>query len=97
MAVRRYPIGIQTFSEIIREGYIYVDKTDLMWQLTQYAKFIFMSRPRRFGKAQEMVDKAMEGIEYTLANATDAEWADKIVYKASQTTGIVSMSDGRQV
>ncbi|MBQ8066229.1 MAG: ATP-binding protein [Prevotella sp.] len=51
MADRKYPIGIQTFSEIIRGGYIYVDKTDLVWQLVHYPKFIFLSRPRRFGKS----------------------------------------------
>ena len=51
MEERRYPVGIQTFSRIIREGYVYVDKTDLVWQLTNYAKFIFLSRPRRFGKS----------------------------------------------
>ena len=51
MADRRYPIGIQTFSEIIRKGYVYVDKTDLVWQLANYAKYIFLSRPRRFGKS----------------------------------------------
>ena len=51
MVGRRYPIGIQTFSEIIRGGFTYIDKTDLVWQLTQYAKFVFMSRPRRFGKS----------------------------------------------
>lgn len=51
MVERRYPIGIQTFSEIIQGGYVYVDKTDLVWYLTQYAKFIFLSRPRRFGKS----------------------------------------------
>ena len=51
MANRKYPIGIQTFSEIINGGYIYVDKTDLVWQLAHYAKFVFMSRPRRFGKS----------------------------------------------
>ncbi len=51
MMARRYPVGIQTFSEIIREGYVYVDKTDLVWQLAHYAKYIFMSRPRRFGKS----------------------------------------------
>lgn len=34
---RRYPIGIQTFSEIIRKGYVYVDKTDLVWLLQDYA------------------------------------------------------------
>ena len=48
---RRYPLGIQTFSRIIREGYIYVDKTDLVWQLAHYATFVFLSRPRRFGKS----------------------------------------------
>ena len=48
---RRYPIGIQTFSEIIRKGYVYVDKTDLVWKLQDNAKFIFLSRPRRFGKS----------------------------------------------
>ena len=51
MTGRRYPIGIQTFSEIIRNGYVYVDKTDLVWHVVHYAKFIFLSRPRRFGKS----------------------------------------------
>lgn len=48
---RKYPIGIQTFSEIIRGGYVYVDKTDLVWNLVHYGKYIFLSRPRRFGKS----------------------------------------------
>jgi len=48
---RRYPIGIQTFSRIRREGYVYVDKTDLVWQLAHYATYVFLSRPRRFGKS----------------------------------------------
>ena len=51
MEQRKYPVGIQTFSEIIRENYVYVDKTDLVWKLAKYAKFIFLSRPRRFGKS----------------------------------------------
>ena len=48
---RRYPVGIQTFSEIIRGGYVYVDKTDLVWQLQDGQKYVFLSRPRRFGKS----------------------------------------------
>ena len=48
---RRYPVGIQTFERIIKDGYIYVDKTDLVWELAHYAKFIFLNRPRRFGKS----------------------------------------------
>ncbi|MBR2231990.1 MAG: ATP-binding protein [Prevotella sp.] len=48
---KRYPVGIQTFSRIISDGYIYVDKTDLMWQLAHLSPYVFLSRPRRFGKS----------------------------------------------
>ena len=48
---RQYPVGIQTFARIIKENYLYIDKTDLVWELAHYATFIFMSRPRRFGKS----------------------------------------------
>lgn len=48
---RRYPVGIQTFSRIIKDNYLYIDKTDLVWELAHYATFAFMSRPRRFGKS----------------------------------------------
>ncbi len=48
----RYPIGIQTFSEIRDGGYLYVDKTDLVYQIANgNAKYVFLSRPRRFGKS----------------------------------------------
>ena len=49
--IRRYPVGIQTFSRIREENYIYVDKTDLMWRMIQLSPYIFLSRPRRFGKS----------------------------------------------
>ena len=48
---RRYPVGIQTFSEIRKGGYVYIDKSDLVWKLAHEAKYIFLSRPRRFGKS----------------------------------------------
>jgi len=48
---RRYPIGVQTFTEIIKGGYVYVDKTDLMWKMANVSKYVFLSRPRRFGKS----------------------------------------------
>lgn len=52
MAVRRYPIGIQTFSEIINEGFLYIDKTAYVYRLTHdNGKYFFLSRPRRFGKS----------------------------------------------
>jgi hypothetical protein len=49
--MRKYPIGIQAFSEIIEEGFIYVDKTELIHQLITSGKYYFLSRPRRFGKS----------------------------------------------
>lgn len=48
---RKLPIGIQSF-EKVREGeYVYVDKTDLLYQLVQSGNPYFLSRPRRFGKS----------------------------------------------
>ena len=46
----KYPIGIQSFEKIIKDGYVYVDKTDLLYQLTR-GSIYFLSRPRRFGKS----------------------------------------------
>ncbi len=47
----KYPIGIQTFEQIIEDGYVYVDKTDLVYSLANEGKVYFLSRPRRFGKS----------------------------------------------
>lgn len=45
-----YPVGIQSFEEIRKNGYCYVDKTALIYQLVSSGKYYFLSRPRRFGK-----------------------------------------------
>lgn len=47
----KYPIGIQNFGEIRRNGYVYVDKTALMYKMVSEGKYYFLSRPRRFGKS----------------------------------------------
>lgn len=47
----KYPIGIQNFGKIRRDGYVYVDKTALMYKLTSEGSYYFLSRPRRFGKS----------------------------------------------
>ena len=48
---RKYPVGIQTFERLRRENYLYIDKTDLVWKMTKESPFVFLSRPRRFGKS----------------------------------------------
>ena len=47
----KYPIGIQSFENIRTVGYVYVDKTALIYQLSDQGKYYFLSRPRRFGKS----------------------------------------------
>lgn len=49
---RILPVGIQSFEEIRKGGYLYVDKTDIIWQLANRGKkYNYLSRPRRFGKS----------------------------------------------
>ena len=49
---RILPVGIQSFEEIRKKGYLYVDKTDIVWQLANTGKkYNYLSRPRRFGKS----------------------------------------------
>ena len=49
---RRLPVGIQSFDVIRKEGYLYVDKSDIIWQLANSGKkYNYLSRPRRFGKS----------------------------------------------
>ena len=49
---RKLPVGIQSFEEIRKEGYLYVDKTDIIWHLANRGKkYNYLSRPRRFGKS----------------------------------------------
>ena len=47
----KYPIGVQSFEQIIQDGYVYVDKTALVYDLVKGGKIYFLSRPRRFGKS----------------------------------------------
>ncbi len=47
----KYPIGIQSFEKIREEGFVYIDKTDLIYNLTHNGAIYFLCRPRRFGKS----------------------------------------------
>ena len=51
MSHKIYPIGIQNFEKIRNDGYFYIDKTALMYQMVKTGSYYFLSRPRRFGKS----------------------------------------------
>ena len=50
-AMMKFPIGVQSFEQLRNDGYVYVDKTDLVYRLVKSGKIYFLSRPRRFGKS----------------------------------------------
>lgn len=47
----KYPVGIQNFESLIKDGYAYVDKTGFVYKLVSEGRYYFLSRPRRFGKS----------------------------------------------
>ena len=49
--MKELPIGVQTFEDIVSGNYYYVDKTGMVHQLANKFKYVFLSRPRRFGKS----------------------------------------------
>ena len=51
MQLKKLPIGIQTFSDIRKDDYVYVDKTDIAFNLIESYRYAFLARPRRFGKS----------------------------------------------
>ena len=47
----KYPIGIQNFESLRKDGYLYIDKTEFVHKLVSEGRYYFLSRPRRFGKS----------------------------------------------
>ena len=48
---QKLPIGIQSFRKLREGNWLYVDKTEIIYRLTNYSNYFFLSRPRRFGKS----------------------------------------------
>ena len=82
----KYPIGIQDFEKIIDGGYVYVDKTALIYQLVTKGNIYFLSRPRRFGKSLlvstlEAYFKGKKELFKGLAiDELETEWAEYPVF-----------------
>lgn len=89
----KYPIGIQSFEQIIQGGFVYVDKTDLVYQLVYSGKIYFLGRPRRFGKS--LLVSTLE--QYFLGNKElfkglamdklETEWKQYPVFHVDFSTG----------
>jgi len=100
-SIMKYPIGTQTFSTLINEGFVYVDKTDLVYQLAQ-KRICFFCRPRRFGKSLlistlESYFRGEKELFKGLKIETDGlekEWRQHPVFRIDFSNGNFSKPDG---
>ena len=95
----KYPIGTQTFSTIIEDGMVYVDKTDLVYQLAQ-KRICFFCRPRRFGKSLliSTLDSYFKGKKELFKglkiDSLEKDWAQYPVFRIDFSNGNFSKQDG---
>ncbi|MDE6510652.1 MAG: ATP-binding protein [Muribaculaceae bacterium] len=100
MRALRYPVGIQTFSKIIEEGFTYVDKTAYIKPLLSQGQFIFLSRPRRFGKSlllstlEAYFEGRRELFKGLAADGMDLDWTPSPVFRFDFNAENFSLEDG---
>ena len=96
----RYPVGIQTFQKIIEGDYTYVDKTHLIANLVKGDQFIFLSRPRRFGKSlllstlHAYFDGRRELFKGLAIDSMDVAWTPRPVLHFDFNSGLYNQPDG---
>ena len=91
--LKRLPVGIQTFSEIMDLGCLYIDKTEYIWNMIHLSKYIFLSRPRRFGKSllistlQAYFEGRRELFKGLYIDSVEKEWTEYPVLRISMASG----------
>ena len=91
--LKRLPVGIQTFSEIRDLDMLYVDKTEYIWNMINLSKYIFLSRPRRFGKSllvstlQAYFEGKKELFKGLAIEQLEKEWVEYPVLRFSMASG----------
>lgn len=99
----RYPIGIQTFSKMIEEGYVYVDKTNYIKPLLTQGQYIFLSRPRRFGKSlllstlEAYFEGRRELFKGLAAVRMDLDWTPSPVFRFDFNAENFSLENGLEL
>ena len=85
----RYPIGVQSFEKLRKHSYIYIDKTDLIYNLVKSSNCVFLSRPRRFGKSlllstiQAYFEGKKELFKGLAIEQLETEWQSHVVLTLS--------------
>ena len=91
--LKRLPVGIQTFEKIVNGDYLYVDKTEYIWRMTHLGSYIFLSRPRRFGKSllvstlQAYFEGRRELFKGLYIDSVEKEWTEYPVLRFDMSSG----------
>ena len=91
--LKRLPVGIQTYSEVKDLGCLYIDKTEYIWNMIHLGKYIFLSRPRRFGKSllvstlQAYFEGKKELFKDTFIYKVEKEWTEYPVLRFDMSVG----------
>ena len=90
--LKRLPVGIQTYSEVVDRDCLYVDKTEYICKMVKLSKYIFLSRPRRFGKSllvstlQAYFEGRRELFKGLYIDSVEKEWTEYPVLRFSMAT-----------
>ena len=91
--LKRLPVGIQTYSEIVDRNCLYIDKTEYICKMMEVSKYIFLSRPRRFGKSllvstlQAYFEGRKDLFKGLYIESVEKEWTEYPVLKFSMASG----------
>ena len=90
--LKRLPVGIQTFDKLIQGGYLYIDKTKYIHKMVNASNYIFLSRPRRFGKSllvstlQSYFEGRKELFKGLAIEQIEKEWTEYPVLRFDMST-----------
>ena len=91
--LKRLPVGIQTFEKIIENDMLYIDKTEYIWNMIHLSNYIFLSRPRRFGKSllvstlQAYFEGRKDLFKGLFIESVENEWTQYPVLRFSMASG----------
>ena len=91
--LKRLPVGIQTFEKLITNDCLYIDKTEYIWNMIHISSYIFLSRPRRFGKSllvstlQAYFEGKKELFKGLAIEQREKEWTKYPVLRISMASG----------
>ena len=98
-AKRKYPVGVQSFEKLRKEGYLYIDKTPLIYKMITESCPYFLSRPRRFGKSLLISTLAavFEGRHDLFEAFTTDDGTEQTTHQqvSQRLCGIGAVDDGR--